>query len=97
MEENNMGQVRHGSATTTFTGKAAIQRLQTSIAELNLELSINPETVAEWRNRTAVKDTTVKRYHKDNHERLRIHLADFFRASKFARLPKAGDRKNLGI
>jgi hypothetical protein len=47
MEENHMGQVRHGSATTTFTGKAAIQRSQTSIAELSRELGINPETVAE--------------------------------------------------
>ena len=25
MEENNIGQVPHGSATTTFAGKAAIQ------------------------------------------------------------------------
>ena len=35
-----MGQVRHGSATTTHAVRAAIQRSQASIAELSRELGI---------------------------------------------------------
>ena len=51
-----MGQVRHGSATTTHAVRAAIQRSQASIAELSRELGINPKTVAKWRKRQAVED-----------------------------------------
>ena len=51
-----MGQVRHGSATTTHAVRAAIQRSQASIAELSRELGINPKTVAKWRKRQSVKD-----------------------------------------
>ncbi|MCA1244065.1 integrase core domain-containing protein [Stappia stellulata] len=51
-----MGQVRHGSATTTHAVRAALQRLQASIAELSRELGINPKTVAKWRNRETVED-----------------------------------------
>ena len=51
-----MGQVRHGSATTTFAGRAAIQRSKASISELSRELGINPKTVAKWRKRQTVKD-----------------------------------------
>ena len=36
-----MGQIRHGSATTTHAVRAAIQRSQASIAELSRELGIN--------------------------------------------------------
>jgi transposase-like protein len=50
-----MGQVRHGSATTTHAVRAAIQRPQASIAELSRELGINPKTVAKWRKRQTVK------------------------------------------
>ena len=46
-----MGQVRHGSATTTYAVRAAIQRSQASITELSQELGINPKTVAKWRKR----------------------------------------------
>jgi hypothetical protein len=43
-----MGQVRHGSATTTHVVRAAIQRSQASLAQLSDELGIktsqkNPE------------------------------------------------------
>ncbi len=38
----------------------------------------------ERMNRTS-KDATVKRYHYDNHEQLRSHLADFLDAYSFAR------------
>ena len=51
-----MGQVRHGSATTTHAVRAAIQRSQASLAQLSKELGINPKTVAKWRKRTTVDD-----------------------------------------
>ncbi|SFN96332.1 Integrase core domain-containing protein [Roseovarius lutimaris] len=51
-----MGQVRHGSATTTHAVRAAIQRSQASLAALSQELGINPKTVAKWRKRTTVED-----------------------------------------
>jgi transposase InsO family protein len=38
----------------------------------------------ERMNRT-IKDATVKRFHYDNHEQLRLHLADFIAAYNFAR------------
>lgn len=50
-----MGQVRHGSATTTHAVRAAIQRSQASLAQLSRELGINPQTVAKWRKRVAVE------------------------------------------
>ncbi len=132
-----MGQVRHGSATTTHAVRATIQRSQASLARLSNELGINPKTVAKWRKRATVedlktgpkearstvlteaeeativafngiehrltkpnhpwtngqvermnrtiKDATVKRFHYDNHEQLRVHLADFMAAYNFAR------------
>ena len=51
-----MGQIRHGSATTTHAVRAAIQRSQASIAALSQELGINPKTVAKWRKRQTVED-----------------------------------------
>jgi hypothetical protein len=51
-----MGQVRHGSATTTHAVRAAIQRSQASLAKLSGELGINPKTVAKWRKRQTVED-----------------------------------------
>ncbi len=51
-----MGQVRHGSATTTYAVRAAIQRSQASLATLSRQLGINPKTVAKWRKRTTVED-----------------------------------------
>jgi len=51
-----MGQVRHGSATTTHAVRAAIQRSQASLAALSKELGINPKTVAKWRKRATVED-----------------------------------------
>jgi transposase-like protein len=40
-----MGQVRHGSATTTHAVRAAIQQSQASFAQLSREFGINPKTV----------------------------------------------------
>ena len=51
-----MGQIRHGSATTTHAVRAAIQRSQASLAQLSRELGINPKTVAKWRKRATVED-----------------------------------------
>ncbi|MDO5758983.1 MAG: IS481 family transposase, partial [Rhodobacterales bacterium] len=41
----------------------------------------------ERMNRT-IKDATVKRFHYDDHDQLRTHLADFMAAYNFARRPK---------
>ena len=51
-----MGQIRHGSATTTHVVRAAIQRSQASLAALSREFGINPKTVAKWRKRQTVED-----------------------------------------
>jgi transposase-like protein len=51
-----MGQIRHGSATTTHAVRAAIQRSQASLATLSEEFGINPKTVAKWRKRQTVED-----------------------------------------
>ncbi len=51
-----MGQVRHGSATTTHAVRAAIRRSQASAAELSRTYGINPKTVSKWRKRTTVED-----------------------------------------
>lgn len=54
-----MGQVRHGSATTTYAVRAAIQRSQASIAELSRTYGLNPKTVAKWRKRDGVDDAPM--------------------------------------
>ena len=51
-----MGQVRHGTVTTTHAIRAAIQRLQASLSALSPDLGINPKTVAKWRKRATVED-----------------------------------------
>ena len=51
-----MGQVLHGSATTTHAVRAAIQRSQATIAELSGQYGINPKTVMKWRGRSSVDD-----------------------------------------
>ena len=51
-----MGKVRHGSATTTYAVRAAIQRSQASLSELSREFGINLKTVAKWRKRATVED-----------------------------------------
>lgn len=56
-----MGQVRHGSATTTHAIRAVIQRSQASLATLSRELGINPKTVAKWRKRLTVEDLKTGR------------------------------------
>jgi hypothetical protein len=51
-----MGQVLHGSATTTETIRRAIQHSQESLRRLAKRYGINQKTVAKWRKRTSVAD-----------------------------------------
>ena len=51
-----MGQVLHGSATTTHAIRAAIQRSKASLQALSERYGINPKTVAKWRMRTSLED-----------------------------------------
>lgn len=54
-----MGQVLHGSATTTHAVRAAIQRSKASIQELSQRYGINPKTVQKWRKRSSVEDAPM--------------------------------------
>ncbi len=51
-----MGQVLHGSATTTEAIRRAIQHSQEGLRTLAKRYGINPKTVAKWRKRTSVAD-----------------------------------------
>ena len=51
-----MGQVLHGSATTTEAVRRAIQHSQESLRALARRYGINPKTVAKWKKRTSVAD-----------------------------------------
>jgi transposase InsO family protein len=54
-----MGQVLHGSATTTHAIRAAIQRSKATAKALAERHGINPKTVAKWRKRTFVHDAPM--------------------------------------
>ena len=49
-----MGEVLHGSATTTDAVRRAIQHSQASLRTLARRYGINPKTVAKWKMRSAV-------------------------------------------
>jgi predicted transposase YbfD/YdcC len=51
-----MGQVLHGSATTTEAIRRAIQHGQESLRTLAKRYGINQKTVGKWKNRTSVAD-----------------------------------------
>lgn len=51
-----MGQVLHGSATTTEAIRRAIQNSQESLRALAKRYGINPKTVAKWKKRQSVSD-----------------------------------------
>ena len=51
-----MGQVLHGSATTTEAVRRAIQHSQASLRVLARRYGINQKTVAKWKRRTSVAD-----------------------------------------
>src|SRR5215217_577744 len=56
MKGSTMGQVLHGSATTTEAVRRAIQNSQESLRALATRHGINPKTVAKWKKRTSVAD-----------------------------------------
>ena len=51
-----MGQVLHGSATTTEAVRRAIQHSQASLRALAKRYGIDPKTVAKWKARSCVAD-----------------------------------------
>lgn len=51
-----MGQVHHGSATTTEANRRAIQNSEASLRALSARDGINQTTVTKWRKRTSVAD-----------------------------------------
>src|SRR3712207_2415396 len=51
-----MGQVQHGSATTTAAVRRAIQHSRESLRGLAKRYGINPKTAAKWRKRTSLSD-----------------------------------------
>src|ERR1700758_2596606 len=51
-----MGQVLHGSATTTEAVRRAIQHSQESMRALARRYGVNPKTVAKWKGRRSVTD-----------------------------------------
>lgn len=51
-----MGQVLHGSASTTAAIRRAIQNSQESLRALAKRHGINPKTVAKWRSRNSTSD-----------------------------------------
>ena len=54
-----MGQILHGSATTTHAIRAAIQRSKATAKELAERYGLNPKTVAKWRKRAFVHDASM--------------------------------------
>jgi len=51
-----MGQILHGSATTTEAVRRAIQHSQESLRTLAKRYGINPKTVAKWKKRVSTAD-----------------------------------------
>ena len=51
-----MGQIRHGSGTTTHAVGEAIPRSKASVAELAVQFVINPKTVMKWCHRQGIDD-----------------------------------------
>lgn len=54
-----MGQVHHGSATTTAAIRRANQQSQASLRTLAKRYGTNQKTVAKWRKRTDVSDLPI--------------------------------------
>ena len=51
-----MGQILHGSATTTEAIRRAIQNSEAGLMALSARYGINQKAVAKWRKRTSVAD-----------------------------------------
>ena len=54
-----MGQILHGSATTTHAIRAAIQRSKAPLKDLAARYGLNRKTVAKWRKRAFVDDAPM--------------------------------------
>ena len=54
-----MGQILHGSATTTHAIRAAIQRSKAPLKELAAQYGLNHKTVAKWCKRAFVHDAVM--------------------------------------
>ncbi len=54
-----MGQVLHGSATTTYVIRAAIQRSKAPLKELAERYGLNRKTLAKWRKRSFLEDAPM--------------------------------------
>ena len=54
-----MGQVLHGSATTTHAIRTAIQRSKAPLKDLAVQYGLNQKTVAKWRKRSFVRDAPM--------------------------------------
>jgi transposase InsO family protein len=54
-----MGQILHGSATTTHAIRAAIQRSKAPLQALAAQYGLNQKTVAKWRKRSFVHDAPM--------------------------------------
>jgi transposase len=51
-----MGQILHGSATTTEAVRRAIQNSQESLRALAARYNVNPKTIFKWKKRSTVAD-----------------------------------------
>ena len=54
-----MGQILHGSTTTTYAVRTAIQRSKAPLKELAAQYGLNQKTVAKWRRRAFVHDAPM--------------------------------------
>lgn len=54
-----MGQILHGSATTTHAVRTAIQRSKAPLKALAVRYGLNQKTVAKWRKRAFVNDAPM--------------------------------------
>jgi hypothetical protein len=54
-----MGQILHGSPTTTHAIRTAIQRSKAPLKELAAQPDLNQKTVAKWLKRTFVHDAPM--------------------------------------
>ena len=54
-----MGQILHGSATTTHAIRAAIQRSKAPLKDIAAQYGLNRKTVAKWRRRAFVNDAPM--------------------------------------
>jgi hypothetical protein len=54
-----MGQILHGSATTTHAIRAAIQQSKAPLKDLAAQHGLNQKTVAKWSKRNVVHDAPM--------------------------------------